>query len=405
MGRGARGICSLPYSTMAKESGAGWWVRRPAGSDVAMTDRLTRLRNRLAETHLDAFLVGAPVEDIFHTYAANRRYLSGFTGSTGWLLITADGAFIAVDFRYVEQAGREAPDFTPVRVYGGFEKWLSDLVREANLTAKRIGFEPSDITVAAFQAIKKALAAIPEPDRPKLLAAPPILTELRAVKDAAEVAALQRAVDTGDAAFSAVAGRIEPGWTERQVALEIEAEARRLGAEGLSFPTIVAAGPHAAMPHAQPRDHTIEEGDAVVIDMGVIVDGYCSDLTRTITVGKPDPKFHEIYDIVLTAQRTAEELVRTGMTGDEAHMLAHNVIAEAGYGENFGHGLGHGVGLLIHESPRLARLSNDELKDGMVVTIEPGIYITGWGGVRIEDMVVLEDGKARVMTRAPKLMM
>jgi Xaa-Pro aminopeptidase len=158
------------------------------------------------------------------------------------------------------------------------------------------------------------------------------------------------------------------------------------------------------MPHAQPRDHTIADGDGVVIDMGVIVDGYCSDLTRTIAVGKSTPKFREVYDIVLTAQRTAEEIVRSGMTGEEAHMLAHNVIAEAGYGENFGHGLGHGVGLLIHEAPRLARLAKDELQDGMVVTIEPGIYVSGWGGVRIEDMVVLENGVARVMTTAPKLM-
>jgi Xaa-Pro aminopeptidase len=226
---------------------------------------------------------------------------------------------------------------------------------------------------------------------------------MRAIKDPAEIDALQRAVDVGDAAFSAVAERIEPGWTERRVALEIETEVRRLGAEGLSFPTIVAAGPHGAMPHAQPRDHPIEAGDAVVIDMGVIVDGYCSDLTRTIPVGKPAGQFYEIYDIVLTAQRTAEELVRTRMTGEEAHMLAHNVITEAGYGENFGHGLGHGVGLLIHEAPRLARLSKDELQDGMVVTIEPGIYLTGWGGVRIEDMAVLENGKARIMSRAPKL--
>jgi Xaa-Pro aminopeptidase len=153
-----------------------------------------------------------------------------------------------------------------------------------------------------------------------------------------------------------------------------------------------------------PREHAIADGDAVVIDMGVIVDGYCSDLTRTIPIGKPNDKFYQIYDIVLTAQRTAEELVRAGMSGEEAHMLAHNVIAEGGYGENFGHGLGHGVGLLIHEAPRLARLSKDELVDGMVVTIEPGIYLTGWGGVRIEDQCVLENGKLRIMSRAPKLL-
>jgi Xaa-Pro aminopeptidase len=369
-----------------------------------MNDRLKRLRERMGEANLDGFLVGAPVEDIFHTHAANRRYLSGFTGSTGWLLVSADKAFIAVDFRYVEQAENECPQFTVFRATGGVDRWFSSIVGEAGLASKRIGFEPSDLTVAAFQAIKKAAEAMLQADRPKILAAPPLVSEMRAIKEAVEVAALQRAVDTGDAAFTAVAERIEPGWTERRVALEIESEARRLGAEGLSFPTIVGSGPHGAMPHAQPRDYRIADGDGVVIDMGVIVDGYCSDLTRTIAVGKSTPKFREVYDIVLTAQRTAEEIVRSGMTGEEAHMLAHNVIAEAGYGENFGHGLGHGVGLLIHEAPRLARLAKDELQDGMVVTIEPGIYVSGWGGVRIEDMVVLENGVARVMTTAPKLM-
>jgi Xaa-Pro aminopeptidase len=370
-----------------------------------VTERLAQLRARLEEAKLDGFLVGAPVEDIFHTHAANRRYLSGFTGSTGWLLISAERAIVAVDFRYVEQAEKECPGFTVFRATGSIDKWFASVVSEATLNGKRIGFEPGDITVQAFQAIKKAAEAMPESERPKVLAAASIVTDLRAIKEPAEVLTLQKAVDVGDAAFTAVAERIEHGWTERQVALEIELEARRLGADGLSFPTIVAAGPHGAMPHAQPRDHAIEDGDGVVIDMGVIVDGYCSDLTRTIVVGEPDAKFREVYDIVLTAQRTAKEIVRTGMTGEEAHMLAHNVIAEAGYGESFGHGLGHGVGLLIHEAPRVARLSKDELKDGMVVTIEPGIYITGWGGVRIEDMVVLENGKARVMTRAPKLLM
>jgi Xaa-Pro aminopeptidase len=358
----------------------------------------------MEQAKVDGFLVGAPVEDIFHTHAANRRYLSGFTGSTGWLLISADEAFIVVDFRYVEQAEAECPGFTVFRATGGIDRWFAELVGSVGLGGKRIGFDAADMTVASFQAIKKAVEAMTATRRPKVLAAPQLVTELRAIKEAGEVDALQRAVDVGDAAFTAVAERIEPGWTEKQVALEIEAEAKRLGAESLSFPTIVAAGPHGAMPHAQPRNHKIANGDGVVIDMGVIVDGYCSDLTRTVVVGEPSAKFREVYDIVLTAQRTAEELIRSGMSGEEAHMLAHNVISEAGYGENFGHGLGHGVGLLIHEAPRLARLAKDELKDGMVVTIEPGIYISGWGGVRIEDMAVIENGQARVMTTAPKLM-
>jgi len=367
-----------------------------------MSERLRRLRLRMAEKGLNGFLVGEAVEDTFHTHGANRRYLSGFSGSMGWLLITADSAFIAVDFRYYEQAEREAPGFTLFRTTGGIEKWLAELVGEAGLRGGRLSFEPAGATVAAFQAMRKSLDKIPSDQRPKLLAAPPLVEELRAIKEPEEIAALQRAVDVGDAAFQAVAGRIEPGWTEKQVAWEIEKHAREHGAEGLSFETIVAAGPWGAMPHAQPRDRAIEAGEPVVIDMGVRVDGYCSDLTRTIVAGGGNGRFREVYDVVLTAQLAAEELVKTGMSGEEAHMLAHNVIAEAGYGENFGHGLGHGVGLLVHESPRLARASKDELRDGMVATIEPGIYIRDWGGVRIEDMVVFENGKARVMSGAPK---
>ncbi len=368
-----------------------------------MSERLRRLRERLADVGLDGLLVGAPVEDTFHTHAANRRYLSGFTGSMGWLLITTDTAFIAVDFRYFEQAQRESPGFTLFQANGGMESWLERLIGEAGLAGKRIGFEPAGATVSAFQAMKKAIGKVATDERPKLLAAPPLVEEMRAVKEPDEIAAIQRAVDLGDEAFEAVAGRIEPGWTERQVAWEIERYAREHGADGLSFETIVAAGPWGAMPHAQPRDRPIQAGEPVVIDMGVRVDGYCSDLTRTIIVGGKDGRFQEIYDIVLTAQLTAEELVKSGMNGAEAHMLAHNVIAEAGYGENFGHGLGHGVGLLVHELPRLAKTSKDELKDGMVATIEPGVYLSDWGGVRIEDMIVIENGKARVMSRAPKL--
>lgn len=367
-----------------------------------MSDRLSRLRARMEELRLDAFLAGCPVEDIFRTSGANRRYLSGFTGSMGWLLITSEKQFIAADFRYFEQAGRESPNFTLFQTAGGIEKWFGSLAGEAGLAGKRIGFEPGDVTVAAYQAMKTSIDAMPEADRPHILSAPPIVSQLRAIKEPAEIEALQRAVDLGDEAFVHVSQRIGPGWTERQIAWEIEKCARERGAEALSFPTIVAAGSRGAMPHAQPGDDPIREGETIVIDMGVVVDGYCSDLTRTVVAGKPGAKFEEVYDIVLTAQRTAEELIATGMSGEEAHMLAQNVITEAGYGENFGHGLGHGVGLLIHESPRLARTSKDELKDGMVLTVEPGIYITGWGGVRIEDQAVLENGKLRVMTRAPK---
>ncbi len=357
-----------------------------------MTDRLQRLRGALAEREIDATLVSNP---------RNRRYLSGFTGSAGYLLVTAEDAVIATDFRYYEQSAAQAPAFRLYKIVGGLEAWMPGLL--AGLGGKRLGFESGDMTVSTHDQLKKAVAGLPESERPQLVPTTNLVESLRLIKEPGEIEALQRAVDLGDAAFTDVAQRLEPGWTEKQVAREIEKYIREHGGDGLSFDTIVAGGPWGAMPHAYPRDRKLEAGEGVVIDMGCDVDGYMSDLTRTVFLGKPDDQFRKIYDIVLTAQLTAEEMVRPGMAGEQAHMIAHKVIEAAGYGETFGHGLGHGIGLEVHEAPRLGRTSTDELKDDMVFTIEPGIYITGWGGVRIEDMVVLENGRARVMSRAPKL--
>ncbi len=367
-----------------------------------MSNRLERLRQKMAEVELDGLLVSSPVEDTFGNIGANRRYLSGFTGSMGYLLITQEMALIAVDFRYYEQAQREATGFTLFPASGPLPDWFPSLVSKAGLAGKRLGFQASDITVATYQTITKAVKDMPASQRPRLLAAPPLVEQLRAIKDADELAAIQRAVDLGDEAFVAIAQRIEPGWTEAQAAWEIEKYIREHGGEGVSFEVIVAAGPWAAMPHAYPRDERIQKGEPILIDMGVRLGGYCSDLSRTLFFGQPDEQFDKIYDIVLTAQLTAEALIRKDMTGEQAHLLAHNVIAETGYGENFGHGLGHGVGLQVHEMPRLIRASKDVLADGMVFTIEPGIYVSGWGGVRIEDMVVLENGRPRMLTKAPK---
>jgi len=365
--------------------------------------RLAKLRAKMVEVGLDGLLVSAPVEDTFKNVGANRRYLSGFTGSVGTLLVTANAAFIAVDFRYYEQAQREAPDFTLFPATGPLGTWFASLVGTAGLAGKTLGFQPGDLTVATYQAMTKAVKAMPAADRPKLLAAPPMVEQMRAVKDAEELAAVQRAVDLADEAFEAVARRIEPGWTETQVAWEIEKHVREHGGDAVSFETVVAAGPWAAQPHAYPRaDKRIEAGEPIIIDMGARVDGYCSDLSRTLILGKADGRFEKIYDIVLAAQETAGALIRAGMSGEEAHLTAHNVIAEAGYGENFGHGLGHGVGLQVHEAPRLARTSKDVLAEGMVFTVEPGIYVSGWGGVRIEDMAVMENGRPRVLSRATK---
>ncbi len=357
-----------------------------------MNRRVARLRERMSESGLEAVLI---------SNAQNRRYLSGFSGSAGWLLITADDAVIATDSRYYEQSGQQAPDFRLHRAAGEMEEWMPGLL--AGLAGKKVGLEASDVSYATYRSLRKAAERLPQGERPKLVPTQNLVEEIRAIKEPEEIEAIQAAVDLGDAAFSEVAGRIAPGATEKQVAWEMEKHIREHGGDGLAFETIVAAGPWGALPHAYPRDEAIEEGESVVIDLGVRLDGYTSDLTRTIVLGKPDDRFRQVYDIVLTAQLAAEELIEPGMSGEQAHLLGQRVIEEAGFGEHFGHGLGHGVGLEVHEAPRVGKASKDVLAEGMVFTVEPGIYISGWGGVRIEDLVTLENGRVRVLSRAPKI--
>ncbi len=363
--------------------------------------RIERLREKLEERKLDALFIASPETGS----PVNRRYLSGFTGTSAYLLITRDDAVIVTDFRYYEQAEQQATDFRLHKAVGGMEKWLPSLFGEspAALGGRRVAFEAADVSYQTHRLMRKVVRELPEAQRPKLVATSNLVEGLRTIKEPEELAALQAAVDLGDAAFEHVAERVEPGWTERQVAWELEKYIREHGGDGLSFDTLVGSGERGAMPHCFPTDRVLKKGEGVVIDMGVELDGYMSDLTRTIYLGKPDDKFKRVYDIVLAAQQTAGELVEAGMTGEQAHLLAHNVIDEAGHGDDFGHGLGHGVGLQVHEAPRLGKSSDDVLAEGMVFTIEPGIYLTGWGGVRIEDMVVLEQGRARLMSHAPKL--
>ena len=355
--------------------------------------RLKKLRERLLEKGLDALLVSAP---------ENRRYLSGFSGSAGYLLITRDEAVLATDFRYVEQGGRQAPNFRVKRIAGG-PGWFPKLASEMGIG--RAGFESQDMTVAALSTLEKAIAEAGLSSRLELVETTEVVEKLRAFKDEEELRLLTRAVEIADEALQQVAPAVVPGTTEREVAWELEKAMRERGADGASFDTIVAAGPDGALPHHRAGDKVIERGEAVVIDMGVVYQGYCSDLTRTLFVGEPDDAFRRVYETVLRAQLEAEERVRAGMSGQQTDAVARDIIAEAGYGDNFGHSLGHGVGLAVHELPGVGPRSEEPLEDGMVFTIEPGIYLPGWGGVRIEDMVVLEKGRARVLSRAPKLNM
>lgn len=355
-----------------------------------MSDRLERLVGQLPERNLDAMLISAP---------ENRRYLSGFTGSAGYLLITPERAMLFTDSRYTEQATNQAPDFQVVQVKGGWD-WFLEQLKETGV--QRVGFESRHMTVATYDNVLDALKEDGNLGQVSLVAASGIAEEYRVIKDQQEIALLQKAIDASDSAMEAVCPTIKEGMTEKEVAWRMEMAMRDFGADGLSFDTIVAAGPNGAMAHHMPSDRPIQAGEPIVIDMGAIVDGYCSDITRTVVVGEPDETFNKIYDIVLGAQLTAINTVKSGMTGEDCDGLSRTVIADAGYGDNFGHSLGHGVGLEVHENPRVGPKSSDTLEANMVFTVEPGIYLTGWGGIRIEDIVVLGDDGAKVLSKASK---
>lgn len=362
-----------------------------------------RARAAIAEAGLDALLVCAPGEE--NIGVTSRRYLSGFTGSAGVVLVTAARAAIAADFRYTEQAERECGSrgFEVFPALGARKEWFRRFIQEFGLGGKRVGISTHDLTYAARIALSNLTRSLPAGERPTWVPSPDILGKLRRVKSAEELALLQRAIDIADSAFEQMAEGLTPATPETAAADIFAARVKAAGGEDISFETIIAAGPNGAMPHARPTGDTVGEGRPIVCDLGARYGGYCSDLTRTIVLGKPDAKFREIYEIVFEAQRAAIEGVEAGMKGSTAHKLAQDVIDRAGYGERFGHGLGHGVGLDVHEAPYLGTTSTDTLEEGMVFTIEPGIYLPGWGGVRIEDVVVLENGRARVLSKAPKL--
>ena len=355
-----------------------------------MQSRLATFVAKLPEREVDAILVSG---------AENRRYLSGFSGSAGYLFITGERAHLATDFRYTEQATTQANHFSVEQVKVGWE-WLLTQIKDSG--AKRLGFESQSMTVATYNSLMNAIGEDTGLNGLELVPFSDLTDDQRSIKDSDELVLLQRAIDASDLAMEQVCPIIAEGMTEREVAWRMEMAMRDAGADGISFDTIVAAGPNGAMAHHMPTDHVIRRGEPIVIDMGAKVGGYCSDITRTVVVGEPDEMFHRIYNIVLDAQLTAIKDVKIGMNGEEADKLARDVIAEAGYGDNFGHSLGHGVGLAVHEMPRVSPRSQDPLEMDTVFTVEPGIYLSGWGGVRIEDIVVLRDDGATPLSRASK---
>lgn len=355
-----------------------------------ITNRLQKLRHRFIDHEIDAILISQP---------NNRYYLSGFDGSAGFLVITPKESILATDFRYTEQAEMQAPDYEIFKITGDLADWLPRLFAE--LALSRLGFEAEHITFATYRQLNDII------DKAKfsftLVPVEGLVESLRAIKEPGEIELITKAAAISDAAYEYIAGMMHTGMTEEEVAWEIEKFIRENGSQSMPFDIIIAAGPNSARPHARPSPHAIGVGEPVVIDIGAKFGGYSSDLTRTICLGNRDDTFNKIYDTVLRAQQVAIAGTKEGMTGEQVDTLARTVIKQAGYETAFGHGLGHGVGLVTHEQPHVAPRASDPLTNGMVFTIEPGIYLSGWGGVRIEDMVVMENNKARVLTRASRI--
>lgn len=348
-------------------------------------DRIKRLRDGLITRGLQASFI---------TKQQNYRYMSGFTGTSAFLLITGDKAFLITDFRYIEQAERQAPSYEVVRYHGSFIVTVKELLEKCNI--RSVGFEENEVSYKTFIELKEKL------DSTELLPLNSLIEELRIIKDSSELEAIKKAVEIADNAFEDVIKCIKPGISELEVAAEIEYSMKKNGASGASFETIVASGLRSSMPHGVASEKKIQHGEVITMDYGALYNGYCSDITRTIFLGEPSPELKKIYNIVLEAQLEALKKAHKGLSGKEIDLVARNVIAEAGYGENFGHGLGHGVGLEIHEEPRFSPTGDKIMENGMVVTVEPGIYVSGIGGVRIEDMIIINDTNPINLTKAKK---
>ncbi|HEX5146514.1 MAG TPA: Xaa-Pro peptidase family protein [Conexibacter sp.] len=350
---------------------------------AARADRLAAL---IEERELDALLV---------TNLVNVRYLTGYTGTNGVALVGVEELRTFVtDFRYVTQAEQQVHGFER-RV--GEQDLLDEAIAALPAGDLRLGIEDQHMSVLTFDRLREAL-----PERVELVPAVGGVERLRTAKDADEVARIRAAAQLADAALERTLQDGLAGRSERAVAQALEQEMRRLGAERPSFDTIVAHGPHGALPHAVPRDVEIAPDRLVTIDWGAQLDGYCSDCTRTYAVGAPGERARDVYELVLRAQQAGLDAVRAGVSGRDADAAARALIDAAGHGERFGHGLGHGVGLEIHEAPRLSKTSDATLAAGDVVTVEPGVYLPGELGVRIEDLVLVTDDGCERLNGLPK---
>ena len=338
-------------------------------------------------------LISKDADGVLITSEANLFYISGFTGGEGYALVANEKRVLFVDSRYTVQAKDEAPDFRVVQ----FSKSPYIPIEEESSYLKRLGFEDRKLSVFAFSKMRDALSAelVPLGDK---------MTELRKIKSIAELSRITEAVRLADCAFDYTIKNIKAGMRETEVALLLEGFMRKNGAEKTSFDTICASGVRSALPHGTATDKEIQKGDFLVMDYGCVLDGYCSDITRTVVIGRASDKQKELYNIVLYAQTRAEDSAVPGMKAADLDKIARDIIKNFGYGDNFGHSLGHGVGVEIHEKPTVSPSSLETIDAGSVITIEPGIYIPDFGGVRIEDMVFVEGMGHAVLTKSTKEM-
>ncbi|MCD8180345.1 MAG: aminopeptidase P family protein [Firmicutes bacterium] len=321
----------------------------------------------------------------------NIFYYSGFTSGDAYLLISHSGRYILTDSRYTLQAREQTKGFEVLDIKDGFERMF------AKTSAKYIGFEENYMSVKEMRRLRTKLC-----DNQDFVEMQKTINEPRRIKSADEIKRIAEAEKIGDEAFKYILGKIKAGKTEREIALELEFFMKKQGASALSFDTIAASGKRSAMPHGVATGKELENGDFLTLDFGCVFEGYCSDMTRTVVIGKASDKQREIYDIVLSAQNAALNTIKSGIPCYTVDAAARDIIKDAGYGDNFGHSLGHSVGIEIHENPSFSPKSDDIIKDGNVITVEPGIYIDGFGGVRIEDLIAVRNGEAVNLTSSPK---
>ncbi|MFW6111864.1 MAG: aminopeptidase P family protein [Candidatus Bipolaricaulota bacterium] len=360
-----------------------------------MNNKIEKLRNFLEEGYEDRDKVdGYLLLNLESSDRSNQRYLTGFDSSLGCLIVLKDRVFFLTDSRYIDAAKEELSGVKLEKIDSKPVETTTELVN--NLEIGSIAIDQNDVSLALFNKLNDQLEGI------EIVQLDGVLGEIRREKEKEEIELQEKAARIADDAFSRLLDFVEVGMTENEIALELEFFMRNNGAEDISFPPIVASGEKSALPHAKPGGDEVSRDELLLVDMGAKYEGYCSDLTRTVYFGDPPPKVREIYDIVLEAQRAGLDELGPGVSCKEVHQKASKVIEEGGYGDNFGHGLGHGVGLDVHEGPRLSKTSDDTLKPGNVVTVEPGIYLPGWGGIRIEDMVRITEDGYELFSHAPK---